>query len=118
MIFFHTFTPSFQSVAKSSKKYFSLGATSLVKIGEVGLSGEIGGGVKFRKKTNFIITIRYEILTFSSVGPFFEEWGRGSRKFWPEAEILGIFSFEVAPNMCGHIEPPTTLKLHSKALHY
>ena len=50
------------------------------------------------KMLNFIITIRYEILTFSSVGPFFEEGGRGSRKFWPEAEILGIFSIEVAPN--------------------
>ena len=44
-----------------------------------------------------VITIRYEILTFSSVGPFFEEGGRGSRKFRPEAEIFGIFSIEVAP---------------------
>ena len=34
---------------------------------------------------------------FLSVGPIFEEGGRGSRKFWPEAEILGIFSIEVAP---------------------
>ena len=25
--------------------------------------------------------------------------GRGSRKFWPEAEILGIFSIEVAPQV-------------------
>ena len=90
-----------------------------VKIGEVRLSDEIGGeGFETLKKPNFIITIRYEIPTFSSVGPFFEEGGGGSRKFRPEAEILGIFSFEVAPNMCGHIEPPTTLKLHSKALHY
>ena len=54
--------------------------------------------VKDLKKPNFIITIRYEIPTFSSVGPFFEEGGRrGSRKFRPEAEILGIFSNEVAP---------------------
>ena len=67
------------------------GATSIVKIGEVRLSGEIGG------KPNFIITIRYEIPTFPSVGPFFEEGGEGSRKFRPEAEILGIFSIEVAP---------------------
>jgi len=74
-------------------------------------------GVEILKKTNFTITIRNKIPSFSSVGPFFEE-GRGSKKFWPEAEILGIFSFEVAPNMCGHIEPPTTLKLYSKALHY
>ena len=92
-----------------------LGATSIVKIGEVRLSDEIGG-FEISKKPNFIITIRYEILTFSTVGPFFEE-GRGSRKFRPEAEILGIFSIEVAPNRCGHIEPPTTLKLYSKALH-
>ena len=49
------------------------------------------------KKTNFIITFRYEIPTFSSVGPYFEEGGRGSRKFWPEAEIFRIFSIEVAP---------------------
>ena len=48
------------------------------------------------KKTNFIITIRYEIPTFSLVGPFYEE-GEGSRKFRPEAEIFGIFSIEVAP---------------------
>ena len=32
-----------------------------------------------------------------SVGPFFKEGGRGSRKFRPEAEIFGIFSIEVAP---------------------
>ena len=50
------------------------------------------------KKQNFIITIRYEIPTFSSVGPYFKEGGRGSRKFLPEAEIFGIFSIEVAPN--------------------
>ena len=37
------------------------------------------------------------MATFLSVGPYFEEGGRGSRKFWPEAEILGIFSIEVAP---------------------
>ena len=53
-----------------------------------------GGALKFRKKPNFIITIRDEIPTFSSVGPFFEEGGRGSRKFRPIAEILGIFSIE------------------------
>ena len=42
---------------------------SIVKIGEVRLSGETGeGGFEISKKTNFIITIRYEILTFSSVG--------------------------------------------------
>ena len=52
--FFHTFTPSFQSVAKSSKKYFSLGATSLVKIGEVGISGEM-----FRFGTTLNSTINF-----------------------------------------------------------
>ena len=72
------------------------GATSIVKIGEVRLSGEIRGGVEVSKKPNFRITIRYEIPTFSSVGPFFEG-GEGSRKFRPEAEIFGIFSIEVAP---------------------
>ena len=60
------------------------------------LSDEIGGVRNF-EKPNFIITIRYEMPTFSSVGPFFEEGGRGSRKFWPEAEILEIFSIEVTP---------------------
>ena len=81
---------------------FILGATSIVKIGEVRLSDEIGGrGFEISEKPNFIITIRYEIPTFSSVGPFFEEGGgRGSRKFRPEAEILGIFSIEVAPKHC------------------
>ena len=41
------------------------------------------------KKLNFIITIRYEIPTFSSVGPFFKEGGGGDLenlgqklKFW------------------------------------
>ena len=51
-----------------------LGATSFVKIGEVWLSGEIGGvGEISKKKQNFIITIRYKIPTFSSVGPFFKD---------------------------------------------
>ena len=58
-------------------------------------------GVEILKKTNFTITIRYKIPSFSSVGPFFEE-GRGSRKFRPEAEILGIFSIEVAPYRNGY----------------
>ena len=37
--------------------------------------------------------LRYRIVMLLSVEPFFEERGRGSRKFRPEAEILGIFSF-------------------------
>ena len=68
-----------------------LGATSINKIGEVRLFSEIGGGFENLKKPNFTITIRYEIPTFLSVGPFFEEGGRGSRKFWPEAEIFWNF---------------------------
>ena len=68
------------------------GATSIDKIGEVRLSGEIGGGgVEISKKLNFIITKRYEIPTFLLVGPFLEEGGR------PDAEIFDIFSSEVAP---------------------
>ena len=55
------------------------GATSIVKIGEVRLSDKIGG-LEISKKPNFIITIRYEIPTFSSVGPFFEEGGEGVEK--------------------------------------
>ena len=69
-----------------------------VKIGEDRLSDEIWeGGLKFWKKQT-LFTIRYEIPTFSSVGPFFEEGG-GDLIFRPEAEILGIFSIEVAPNL-------------------
>ena len=41
------------------------GATSIVKIGEVRLSDEIGGeGFETLKKPNFIITIWYEIPTY------------------------------------------------------
>ena len=39
------------------------------------------GGFEISKKPNFRITIRYEIPTFSSVGPFFEEGGRGLENF-------------------------------------
>ena len=49
------------------------------------------GGVRNFEKKNFIITIRYKIQMFLSVGPIFEEGGRGSKKFHPEAEIFGIF---------------------------
>ena len=86
------------SVAKNWPKEILLGATSINKIGEVWLFSEIGeGGVEILKKPNFTITIRYEIPTFSSVEPFFEEGGRGSRKVRPETELFGIFSIEVAP---------------------
>ena len=33
------------------------------------------------KKLYFIITIRYEIPTFSSIGPFFDEGGGGLENF-------------------------------------
>ena len=52
-----------------------------------------------------MITIRYEILTFSLVRPFFKEGGRGFRKFWSEAEIFGIFSIEVASYPCQFQRP-------------
>ena len=66
-----------------------------VKIGEVWLSDEIGeGGFEILKKLNFIITIRYKIPTFLLV---FE--------FWPEAEILGIFSIEIFPTSQIHLMP-------------
>ena len=63
--------------------------------GEVWLSDEIWGG-EILKKPNFMITIRYKIPTFSSVEPFFKEGGRRLKKFQQEAEILEIFSIEVA----------------------
>ena len=50
------------------------------KIGEVQLSCEIGG-FEISKKTNFIITIRYEIPTFSSVEPFSKRGGWGLENF-------------------------------------
>ena len=91
-----------------------LGATLIDKIGEFRLSEEIEGGLEILKELNFIITIRYKIPTFSSVGPFFKEGGRGSRKFRPEAEILVIFSIEVAPyilDMRSEIRRPYLIKL-------
>ena len=51
-----------------------------VKIGEVRLSDEIGKGVEILKKQT-LFTIRYEIPTFSSVGPFFEEGGGDLENF-------------------------------------
>ena len=53
----------------------SRSARIIAKIGEFGLSDEMGGFEILKK--NFIITFRYEILTFLSVGPFFEERERG-----------------------------------------
>ena len=43
--------------------------------------------------------------------PFFEEGGRGSKKFRPKAEIFGIFSIEVAPNI--HLNPFKAIVLWS-----
>ena len=42
-----------------------------------------------KKKTLF--TIRYEIPTFSSVGPFFEEGGRGLENFGQKLKFWGFF---------------------------
>ena len=47
------------------------------------------------KIRNFV-TIRYENPKFSSVGPFSKRV-EGSTKFWQEAELLWIFSIDVAP---------------------
>ena len=70
----------------------TLGATLIVKIGEVRLSGVMGWvGFEILKKPNFIINIRYEILTFSSVGPFFEEGGGGLENFGQKLKFLGFF---------------------------
>ena len=49
------------------------------------------GGFEISKKLNFIITIRYEIPTFSSVGPFFEEGGGGLENFGQKLKFLGFF---------------------------
>ena len=57
--------------------YQSLGATSIDKISEVWLSDEIGEG-------------GFEIL-FSSVGPFFEEWGGGLENFGQKLKFFGFF---------------------------
>ena len=44
------------------------------------------------EKPNFIITIRYEIPTFSSVGPFFKEGGGGGlENFGQKLKFLGFF---------------------------
>ena len=58
------------------------------------LSDEIGGVRNF-EKPNFIITIRYEIPTFSSVGPFFEEGGGGLENFGQKLRFLGIFQLRL-----------------------
>ena len=71
----------YQSNFQAHKNLFwlFLVVTSIVKIVEVRLSGEIGeGGLKFQ---NFIITIRYEIPTFLLIWPFFKEGGGGPENF-------------------------------------
>ena len=60
--------------------YIMLGDTSIDKIDEVRLSDEIGGrGIL--KKTNFTITLRYEIPTFLLIGPFSKRGGGGLENF-------------------------------------
>ena len=64
---------------------------------------EIGeGGQNLEKKTNFIITIRYQIPTFSPEGPFFEEGGWGHENFSQKLKFLGFFQLR---------SPLTTLDL-------
>ena len=57
-------------------------------------------GVEILKKQTLqlLLDTKYRRFPFLSVGPFFEEGGRGSRKFRPEAEFFWIFSIEVAIN--------------------
>ena len=50
-----------------------------------------------------IITIRYEIPTFSSVGPFFEEGGGDLENFGQKLKFIGFFSIEVAPKALFHL---------------
>ena len=49
------------------------------------------------EKTNFVITIRYEIPMFSSVWPFFEEGGGGLKNF---DQILS-FRAKIMPQIKG-----------------
>ena len=58
------------------------GPPQLIKSVRFGYLMKLGGvGFETLKKTNFIITIRYEIPTFSLVGPFFKEGGGGPENF-------------------------------------
>ena len=74
--------------------------------GHLNWKDEIREGV-FLKKPNFIITIRYDKALF-------RRGGSGSWKFQPEAEIFGIFSIEVAPNI--HLNPFKAIVLWSSWL--
>ena len=67
------------------------------------LSCEIGeGGLEIsKKKTSFIITIRYKIPTFSSVGPFFKEEGGGLENFGQKLKFLGFFQLRLPLNPIG-----------------
>ena len=51
------------------------------------------GPPQLLKSVRFInmITIRYKILTFSSVGPFFKEGGGGTENFDQKLKFLGFF---------------------------
>ena len=66
------------------------------------LSDEIGeGGFEILKKNNIIIAIRYKIMTFSSVGPFFKEGGGGLENFGQKLKffmwIISVLSFYCYP---------------------
>ena len=56
-------------------------------------------GVQILKKPNFIITIRYEILTFSWawVGPFFKEGGGGPENFCQKLKFKVFFQLRWPP---------------------
>ena len=55
------------------------------------------------KKLNFIITIRYKILTFSSVGPLSEEGGGGLENFGQKLKLFRFFLIEVTPKRGGGV---------------
>ena len=51
-----------------------------------------GGGIWNSEKTELLITIRYKIPTFLSVGPFFKEGGEGLQKILGRSWNFGDFS--------------------------
>ena len=65
------------------------------------------------KKPNFIITIRYEIPTFTSVGPFFEEGGGGLENFGHKLKFWGFFQLRWPLNSIRLIRVNFTYYIHT-----
>ena len=57
------------------------------------------GGFEISEKTNFIISNRSKIPTFSSVGPFFKEGGGGLENFGKKLKFLGFLDLAVAKSL-------------------